>query len=195
MKHRVKWLFVFLFQNVHEVEEDTTFMDMALRELLELKTDPDIAIAGCISTSALSQTLMVELDKAVGGKGRVFNFVVQIRVGAPAKEKRIHVLDELPSNSGLNEAATVTGIFNTIREQFEYEHVLLTTLDHGAGFSIFDPPDAPAPQPLYSLAHRFKKKRNAAAPKKAPKKSNGGEVCKNQRPLRPHHGQPPPRHP
>ena len=135
---------------------------------MELKAHPSIAIAGCISTTALSQTLVVELDKAVLGKGRVFNFVVEILVGADKHKKRLHVLDELPSVSGLQDVATVSGIFDTLRGYYDYEHILLTTLDHGSGFAIFAPPDD---QPrLYSLAHRFKQKKRRVVRHITPKK-------------------------
>jgi len=135
---------------------------------MELKAHPSIAVAGCISTTALSQTLVVELDKAVLGKGKVFNFVVHVRIGEDKHKKRLHVLEELPSVSGLQDVATVSGIFDTIRGYFDYEHVLLTTLDHGSGFAIFAPPDDP-PR-LFSLAHRFVLKKKRIAPPVAKKK-------------------------
>lgn len=136
---------------------------------MELKAHPSIAIAGCISTTALSQSLVVELDKAVLGKGKVFNFVVEIMVGADKHKKRLRVLEELPSVSGLQDVATVSGIFDTIRGYFDYEHVLLTTLDHGSGFAIFSPPDEP-PHLLYSLAHRYSMKKKRVAPSASKKK-------------------------
>lgn len=148
-------------------------MDTTLLELMELKAHPSIAIAGCISTTALSQTLVVELDKAVMSKGRVFNFVVEILVGADKTKKRLRVLEERSSVSGLQDVATVSGIFNTLRGYYDYEHVLLTTLDHGSGFAIFAPPDDP-PR-LYSLAHRYKPKKHRPTPppkqKKQPKRT------------------------
>jgi hypothetical protein len=139
---KVRWLMVFLVQNVHEVEEDTEFMNETLAQLLSLKKHKDIAVVGCVSTTALSEPLIVELDKPVDGKGPVFSFIAWLKVGAPKSDKRVRVLGQLPRGSGLQDASTVTGIFKLIQQHFKYDHVLLTTLDHGSGYAIFAPPDA-----------------------------------------------------
>ena len=158
-------------QNVVDVEEDTEFMDKTMEELLELKADDSFAIAGCISTTVLSQSLVVELDSAIAGKEGAFSFVVELRIGAPKEDKRLHVLDQLPSGMGMDDPGAVTSVFRTIQNNFEYEHLIITTLDHGAGYSIFEEPaqgpgnaivSAASPgarlfkQPLHSLAHQVK---------------------------------------
>jgi len=154
-----------------------------MEELLALKPDNSIAIVGCISTTVLSTPLVVELDSLIQGKGGgVFNFVIQLLIGANKDEKRLHVLEQLPTDKGLDDAATVTGIFRTIQENFEYEYLIITTLDHGTGYSIFEEPDnspgnnvpsAASPafrlskRPLYSLSHQVK----SGKPGKAKRKS------------------------
>jgi Clostripain family len=144
MAHRVKWLIVFLVQNVHEVEEDTKFMDKSLEQLLKINTDMGIGIAGCISTTAISPTLERELSTPPQGEGKVHSFVVRLLMGAERRDRRLQVLEELPSGKSLTEADDVVHIFRTIRKHYEYEHVLLTTWDHGSGFAIFAEPDKPA---------------------------------------------------
>lgn len=132
---------VFLVQNVLDTQEDTTFMDETLEELLALKADDSIAIVGCFSTTRLTKDLVVELDAPILGKKDIFNFVFEIRVGAPETEKRLRVLSQLPSDKGLDDWRAVTGVFETIRENFDYKHLLITTLDHGTGYSLFADPE------------------------------------------------------
>jgi hypothetical protein len=187
MAHRKKWLIVFLVQNVVDVEEDTEFMESTMAELLELKADDSFAVAGCISTTVVTQSLAVELDAVIQGKGRVFNFVVELRIGASKEDKRLHVLDQLPSGTGLDDPGAVTKIFQTIHNHFEYEHLVITTLDHGAGYSIFEEPGGPqeavlsaaspgvklSERPLHFLSHLVKSGKLAKA--KPQKKSLTGK--------------------
>jgi len=186
MTHRKKWLIVFLIQNVADVEEDTEFMESTMEELLELKTDDSIAVAGCISTTVVTQSLAVELDAVIQGKGGVFNFVVELRIGASKDDKRLHVLDQLPSGTGLDDPGAIPRIFKTIQNNIEYEHLIITTLDHGAGYSIFEEPNgtdndgqsAASPgfklseRPLHSLSHLVKPPKSAKT-KPVKKKLNG----------------------
>jgi hypothetical protein len=143
MTHRkkVKWLIVFLVQNVHESEEIKQFMDQTLEELLDQEVDPSqIGIAGWISTTTVTPILERELDQKVNGKGPVHNFVVQLMPG-PGNKRRLHVLRQLPSRAGLQQVAPVIRNLTLIRDLYEYEHIILTTWDHGSGFAFFTDPD------------------------------------------------------
>lgn len=139
---------VFLVQNVHEVEEDTIFMDNTLKELLHQKIDPSIAIAGCISTTKVSRILRESLDSPEIEEGPVKNFIVELEPVQGRKGSRLKVLEKKTTEiSGLQETGFVTQVFQLIKERYRsrYDYVLLTTWDHGSGFAIFTIPDVAEP--------------------------------------------------
>jgi len=138
-------------------------MNRTLDELLQVHLPRNVGIAGWLSTTEITGPLIRSLDKIPVGDGPVYNFVLRLRPGGP-RPKRFQVLKQLSPKKGLAKVEDVTPVLKYLRSLYEYEHVILTTWDHGSGFAFFADPD---PLPIVNPVKTTGKK--TAPPAKRPR--------------------------
>lgn len=141
---------VYLMQNVHDLQQDTIYLDEVLKQLLLLRDrKPEhIEIVVCLSTSTISGFLRRNLAGKITGDQPPYSMIIRVnpRRNSP---KRLELVKELdPNYSSFIVVGNIVRVFAHIRQRYEYKRIALCTWDHGSGYAIFTRPDKIRGRPL-----------------------------------------------